>query len=323
MSNELTTVELYVVPIAILVVFTYAAFWAFNIRRALAVRIYRNQALGIGLVTLSYSLTFVILSLAAIEYHTVNPIGVPFAFLFVELAFVTAFYWIDASVLAARRSDPLLRDILDWRFGRKIVWILNLVGVIITPFATGLIQFTGVGLGPIPSYVGLLGFVPILSTLFYGVVLLPIAAFRSKDSTLRHHLGWFGLFMLIQLVYAATASLTGNGLTNILFIFGGYCLYRSARSLVPLNRLSLSNSSGSANSRSLKWFRQFFPRRFGSLQIVYALILVITRIFHQGCMASTQAKGNEETTSATELGVSRNIFADCKQSLQFVAGSMK
>lgn len=39
-----------------MVISVYAAYWAFSIRRALALGLYRSQALGIGLVAVGYYL---------------------------------------------------------------------------------------------------------------------------------------------------------------------------------------------------------------------------------------------------------------------------
>src|SRR5208282_2621530 len=98
-------------PILFLIVavpiYSYAAYWAFSIRHALAVRLYRRQAFGIGFIILAIWFTmgaFVLVPSTNLKLYTAltDP---SFYFLFIVL-----FYWIDASVLATRRSDPLLRD---------------------------------------------------------------------------------------------------------------------------------------------------------------------------------------------------------------------
>ncbi len=89
----------------------YAAYWAFVIRRALAVRLYRNQALGIGILAIAVALTQVN---ATISNYSANYPGF-LTIIFPYFTTLTLFYWIDTSVQAGRRSDPLLRDTLHWK----------------------------------------------------------------------------------------------------------------------------------------------------------------------------------------------------------------
>src|SRR5579862_5646250 len=83
------------------VIFAHSAFWALNIRRALAVPLYRNQALGLEFVILEagFLSTFIL-------FFGDNQLFIPIVWV-VDFG---VFYWINASMLAARRTDPLLRD---------------------------------------------------------------------------------------------------------------------------------------------------------------------------------------------------------------------
>jgi hypothetical protein len=121
--------------------FAYTAFWAFNIRRAQTARIYRNQALGMGFV----ALVWIIFSLAAILPSSIlTPTAGAIGFCFIMLGL---FYWVDASIIAARRSDPLLRDTLRWSELRTYLWGLLLVLTSLFVLLTGYYEYM-VGIVP-------------------------------------------------------------------------------------------------------------------------------------------------------------------------------
>ena len=167
--------------------FAYPAYWAFDIRRALRIRLYRSQALGIGLVCVAY--------VAGAFDSTGTAYGI---FILVVL------YWIDASFRAARRSDPLLRDSLHWSKLRIVFWILT-GGAIVA-------QTTGYFLGYsdfVPtsnSLGGLLLVLPFFLVPASGVALGTVVARRSGDSNLRKHLAWFALFVFAQFAVIAIAQ---------------------------------------------------------------------------------------------------------------------
>ncbi len=223
-------------PGVVVFIFAYAAFWAFNIRRALAVRLYRNQALGIGIVAVGLASGLAILQL---------PLG-DLWFLPVYSAFIIVFYWIDASVLASRRSDPLLRDTLHWSKLRILLWALNTIPMVVLLSFIAYFRILEGSIPPDPGILGEIGFsAPFFVTTISGAAFVPIIAQRSKNITLRKHFRWFGLFVAFVFLLDPLGSLTTNDpflMTLSFFVAllgGGYCLYRSARSLVPLNRLSV------------------------------------------------------------------------------------
>ena len=232
---------------AVIAIFTYAAYWALSIRSALAVRLYRNQALGVALLAMTFAAVFFVVSVLGYLSPVFSPLQTfgPFSLLFVFLAILMAFYWIDASILAGRRSDPLLRDALHWRKVRPIFWTLNIAAVAFTAGIITYIQLTTGRIPPAPPVIEIIFLLPFLLTGICGVVYLPIVAARSKDYTLRKQLKWFGVFALILLVYVPAVAGAFRGLSveevqlviNLALIGNAYCLYKSARSLVPLNRL--------------------------------------------------------------------------------------
>jgi hypothetical protein len=217
--------------LALFPVFAYVSYWAFSIRQTLAEGLFRNQALGIGLVALgAYTL------LVSIVLFNGAPI----------IAGVTAFFWIDSSVLAARRSDPRWRDTFHWTRVRIPAWILIVIGLvafstqILFPNENSQIAFAG-GQAVLFSVVG---------PFVIGAMMLPIVARRSKDMSFRQHLGWFGRYAALLSVFFINLFIglflmSGNTQNDYLIVSqtliltgAGYCLYRSAKSLVPLSVIS-------------------------------------------------------------------------------------
>lgn len=236
------------VPILMMLIFAYAAYWAFAIRRSLAVRLYRNQALGVGLIALGpvvFSVELLVFGGAATTLLDTIYVATGFG-----LTLLT-FYWIDASVLAARRSDPLLRDTFHWTRLRFLLWTLIIVGVVASVIGVVLTGFSSIDFFYTFSGGPALWLLPTLATAISGIVVVPTIALRSRDAVFRTHLRWFALFegaVLILIlasaagiVFITSISASGSSLIEFAtFLGGGYCLYRSARSLVPLNRLSIS-----------------------------------------------------------------------------------
>lgn len=240
--------------IATILVSAYAAYWAFSIRHALAVGAYRRQALGIGLVALIFPLGFFI----GTEPTPIGDFGL-FWFLPLYAAFVTLLYWIDASALAARRSDPLLRDTLRWTKVRYLFWALNVAVIVLYISVSLYYQISGfnpsiLSSPPLSSLLGVVTAIVITVEAFVppilGALLLPVAASRSGDRALRGHLRWFGLFGLFAFMATYISAMSypehhsGIGLLTYLgLLVGGSFLYRSARSLAPLNRFPLDERS--------------------------------------------------------------------------------
>jgi hypothetical protein len=208
-------------------IFAYTVYSAISIRSALSIRLYRNQALGLGLVALAWILLFFDFSafLSNGRYGLFSAGA--------GLVMMMLFYWVDASVLAARRYDPLLRDSLHWRKLRVIFWALIICSTVI---AASFASYYQVTTGVEPKFMYTLGFgfgigfLPAYIVVIAGIVALPISAYRTKDRFLRRSLEWFGAFVIILPIVGATSIPIE---TFACLIIAGYCLYRSARSLVP------------------------------------------------------------------------------------------
>ena len=209
----------------------YPAYWALKIRRALATRLYRNQALGLALVSVGMAL----LNFEADALG--NPYTSPVTALFLLFAFAMIFFWTDQSVESARRSDPLVRDTLRWSKVRRALWAFNLFCIgyfLVNAAAVGVPAASQSAVfSPVVSFVLLLSFV-LVAVLSAGVM-LPVSSRRSGDFTLKRHLKWFGVGVLFLVI-----PLFVNGYPGDLGIVGlSFCTYRSAKHLAPLNRLDL------------------------------------------------------------------------------------
>ena len=231
-------------------IWLYAAYWGFNVRRALAMKLYRNQALGIGLIAIALipdAIAHALVGFGGRQYL------VTFSVIEAFVALVN-FYFIDASVLVGRRSDPLLRDTLHWGTVRLFVWpavVAVLAGLI--SFAA-YFQTTNVPLSLQTS--GLFGALFGLTWLSVAVIVLPITAYRSKDPRLHLHFAWYALYVGLGYLPAlfgngaiVISTLVNGALLSVGLLFWGYALYKSARALVPLNRISPSEIS-SKNDRT-------------------------------------------------------------------------
>jgi len=151
------------------------------------------------------------------------------------------FYWVDTTLTRARLADPLLRDPFRWNNLRMILWFSNIISIFITAAII-------ISPGGLLSDFGFLFYLPFAITLLSGATLIPLQARRSKDSTLNKHLRWFSLFLaflflFVLLVPNLTGDLTLFTLSSVLGLMAGaYCLIRSARALVPLNKFSKEDS---------------------------------------------------------------------------------
>ncbi|MDA4126594.1 MAG: hypothetical protein OK452_05255 [Thaumarchaeota archaeon] len=225
----------------------YVTYAALAIRRTIAGGVYRKQALGLVLVAVLYALN------ATTSYYSPQTLDIYslLSFLSFPLAFVMIFYWVDKSALAARLTDPLLRDTLHWSTVRFLIWTINISAVIISFSYTayvGQLVFGSLSTNP-PLYLLVIFLTPAYLSVSSGAVVLLVAVRRTADRTLKRHLEWFGFYLVFIFVLA---GLIGNGLAIYSVewsnLFGGaanaagaFFLYKSARSLIPL--YSFSNES--------------------------------------------------------------------------------
>ena len=256
-SNDFILPILYLGYLGSMLAFVYAAYWAFNIRRALAVHIYRNQALGVGLLSL-----IILLIVLPLPSPQPGSNGI-FGSILYEIGFILvnsvlwlgAIYFVDASVLASRRSDPLLRDTLHWSKVRYVLWVLQIFNVSVILLSLAYSAITGntffaneVAQGNSGQFTSLPALCDNLAwflALLSPIVFVPVAI-RAKDPNLRKHFEWLAVLagvIVIVLITSGNSPISLTPAENLLssmasFLAMGYCLYKSARVLVPLNRIS-------------------------------------------------------------------------------------
>jgi hypothetical protein len=231
-----------VAAVVVLLVLCYGAYWAFEIRRALAVRLYRSQALGIGLLSLSVGLAQLFYT-GSIFYGWAPELSFA-SILFFALALL---YWTNTSVGAARQSDPVLRDTFHWS-RLRLVLLASIIVPVVYDSANILYNVLS-GHGVTATATGFLAItfeIPVLVPIVAAAIILPVIGLRSKDPVLRKHLLWFGFFAVLLLTFIKVlSSLFADPLQAILMqdlglLLGGYCIYKSAKSLVPLNKIEPS-----------------------------------------------------------------------------------
>ena len=240
----------------VMLAYVYATFWALNIRRNLKVRLYRHQALGIGLVAICVAyFTFFndgggnYLPAALSEYPLDNILFLSFLACLVPLL-----YWTDSLLLAVRDSDPLQRDVLGWGRIRVSLWgavAACLVGggaytIYEVIFLSQQTAQAGnsvylVGAPDIINAIAII--VPLVVPPATAVIFLSVAVRRTKDLTLRRHLKWFGIgaafFGLGALVDVILTPVQGSSYLYpisflVLFVGSAYSFYRSARATIPM-----------------------------------------------------------------------------------------
>lgn len=260
-SSDLILGILTVIGYVPLLALFYAAYWAFDIRHDLTVRLYRNQAFGLGVFCL-------VITLAALPSPEISSSGILGSTSFlIGYTLVTSAFWlgtiyfVDASVLASRRSDPLLRDTLHWSKVRYVLWafqIFNvsfiLLGVMYSAItgditlANQIMQGNNGAFTSLPAVIANFAW----GTAFVSFIVFVPVAIRAKDPSLRKHFKWLAILTVVVGLVFITMGILGSissetipaGLVgtlvgnSIFFTIAGYCLYRSAKALVPLNRIS-------------------------------------------------------------------------------------
>jgi hypothetical protein len=244
----------------------YAAYWSFIIRRKMMTRLYRRQTSIVGLFSL-YGTVSIILFYAVYFFApnlptALKPILVSVQEFLYGITPAIGLAWADSSIRVGRRLDPLLRDSFRWSRMRWVLWTSMVL--------SNIAFFVGNGLTTAYGLLAKVGLASALILLGISVVVVFRAANRAADRDYRGSLEWFVAFLVFFLIYNAgfiplLLVLSVNNLfvyTPVDFIWGivanlmiipmlFYCLYRCSRSLVPLNRLSLIDSSQSADEDPL------------------------------------------------------------------------
>ena len=234
---------LYVGAVGLLLMWGYSIYWALNLRRHLSAQVYRNQALGAGLIAFGWA-SYNVLNFIASGVSgqgSGGDVGFVSALAFFFSLLLT-FYWIDSSALAARKSDPLYRNSFHWREVRLAMWPIvagATIALVLIALADPSLLF------PSSGNATLLFSALILTAIFgvfgAGLLVLPVVGRRSRDQVLRRNLEWFGLFAasfaLFFVLIVLSSGTTNFILSSMTYVVGSYCVYRGTRSLAPINRL--------------------------------------------------------------------------------------
>ncbi len=221
------------VGVLVIGLFSYAGYLGLRARAVLLDRLYKARASWIS----SVAVLFVLLISANLVIGTFasgNWYLSLLLFLVEYSAAIVTFAWVDATIRVAKRSDPLQRDTLHWRTLRKIIWVVVVLSIAgglasVVAFETNFFSSPG---GP----EGALLYGPFGNV--FAIIALVIARRRSKDVTLRRHMKWFSLFIIVTLLstQSALSRLPDFRLISAGFLVAaGFFLFMAAKSLVPVN----------------------------------------------------------------------------------------
>ena len=251
MLSDISSVSI-IVSLVVGALFSYSAYWALTIRKVLMSYLYRRQALWVGGVA-TYFVAQSAFVASAIFYNATGFYVNLLAATFIAVGTAATFVWIDSTVLVARRSDPLQRDTLHWSKLRYFIGITQAIGNLSNILFNVIFANSSSSSYQLIGYPPLLGFIGTI--LLLGAIALLLSARRSGDMTLRRHLKWFGLgaglLWVTGQVGSPWAKVGGDSIllpiiTYSLFAIAAYCFYRSAKSLVPLGRLSVADFTKSS-----------------------------------------------------------------------------
>jgi hypothetical protein len=243
----------FIVALIVTGILLYGSYWAFAIRKVRTSKLYRRQALTVGVVGVYYGILWVA-SPFTDQLAPRDTLWFAISALAFFVGAILIFSWIDGSIRVARNSDPIRRDTFHWSKTRLVIWALIIVDIFILGALYRMVELEGQNLAIIAN-------IPFLA-LFLAIFLIAspalfVASRRSKDPTLHRNLRWFALFVVFVLFYTefgyfsyVLSSSSGSAgayslisslielIITVLPIIGAFSLYRSARSLAPIRSLS-------------------------------------------------------------------------------------
>lgn len=244
MQNEPFSIATLAIVVGVTALYGYGSYWAFRIREVLFDHLFRERAqragtAGVFFTVLAGSYVLVLVLGTGNFYLTFAQ------YLVDDLAAIVTFAWVDSTITMMRRLDPLQRDSLHWKRLRIVIWafvLIATVGGLVSALLGNLFASQAGTVSP-TSGQGVLLTGP-FGFSWIGLVAIVRSWRRSKQMILRGHLKWFILYLLaIWIASAATggtylASIPILGVVSALSLaVGAFFLYRSAKSLAPVNRL--------------------------------------------------------------------------------------
>ncbi len=152
----------------------------------------------------------------------------------------------------ARHSDPLNRNTFHWKKVRIIIRVFTFLTTAGSLFS---VIYLRINFFPSPGGAGGAFVSGPFGWVLLGFFALLLSYRRSGDFILRNHLKWFGLFLfllfLIDTVLSAPLASFRLG-DEVLLAIDAYFLYRGAKSLAPVNKISFEPSLQSHSSPQTK-----------------------------------------------------------------------
>jgi hypothetical protein len=208
---------------------------AFEFRKAMVRGIHRSRALW----SMTFALLFIPFEFAGVYISALTgppniqqpPIeGVlPVLVVFVIAFNLSAFVFLDRTILAARELDFFHRDTLRYGAARKLVWPISTIGMFGSLF---FVPNSGI----ISSIFGILW----SASLPYYSIALTVTSLRVSDRTMRNYAKWFGLFWVplgANFLYGQLTPPSGSFPILIGGLVSSILYYRATVSLSPVGRL--------------------------------------------------------------------------------------
>lgn len=252
MSSDITSLilvgsaVLYALGAVVTVLYLYGALWSSRIREALTSPLFKDRAKWIEIIAIFFAIlvssNLLIRFLAATNFY----LGF-LEFCIINAAGIVTFAWVDTTVRFARRSDPLNRNTLKWKQLRLFIWFFTFVEAAgsLASVAIFQINFFNSSSSGGAFITGSFGWV------FFGFIALALGYRRTKDVTLKEHLKWFGLFLLVLFIVDTILSaqlLEFRIAQEILLGVDAYFLYRCVKSLAPYSRAPLEREIANPDS---------------------------------------------------------------------------
>lgn len=221
----------------------YAAYLSFSVWRGLSVPVYRSRAIWNGMLAIILGLGLTASGNVGLfsprPYYLLVVIAV-YGILY-PFAILVLYFWVDRTLSTIVRLDYLRRDLLGWRRFRYLYWA----------FAAGALvsYFLFISTAPPASSDALVLLVlNIVSSAVYVVPFgyatfaLVVGVRRTRDTTFRLHLRWFGFTIASLVIIVVVYTLTPDPFIGSLpYLPVSYGFYKMARSLVPVQRLNLED----------------------------------------------------------------------------------
>ena len=221
-------------------VFWYAAFWGFSIGEGLKLKIYRRQALLVGLAGAFFAGQWLVQAVFDPFYPYGSGLGYLIVDLYDDFGFMMIFGWIDTSIPLLQRSDRFVRDPLRWKKLRYPLWALVVSGAIGTTLVFPRLINNQLLSGVFTSTQ--------YPAIFLGAVALWLGIRRGNDRVLEKHLKWFGgsaMVIILAFLFGhfshglqflpPSGGIFVQAIQYTLLTIAGVFLFRSARDLVPLS----------------------------------------------------------------------------------------